>query len=180
MGIAAIQVGKALGATVIAAASSDSKLSVCKSVGADYLINYTTQDMKKEVEKITSGNFVDVVYENVGGDIFHQCVRCMAGGGRLLVIGFASGEIPKLPVNLPLIKGFSLIGVRSGAEMARDPQMTMEMIMELLKLTKQGKLKPFVHSVVPPERAQEAFQALSNRTVTGKAVICFGAPTSSL
>jgi len=172
MGVSAIQIAKAIGATVIAVASTAEKRDVCLRSGADFAISYET--MKEEIQKITNGKLVDVIYENVGGDVFNNCVKCIAPKGRLLVVGFASGEIPNFPVNLALVKGFSVVGVRSGAEMAASPSMTKEMIMVLLHWANQGKLQPRV-TVVPFSRAKEALLSVANRTITGKSVILFSA-----
>merc|ERR1712003_8789 len=133
MGLMAVELGKALGARVIAAASSDDKLEVCKKVGAEFVVNYSKEKLKDAVGKITNGAFCDVIYEPVGGEIFDQCVRCVAMNGyaRLLVIGFASGTIPKLPVNMALIKGFDLVGVRMGAQMMIQPHLMTEMVESL-------------------------------------------------
>merc|ERR1711879_449302 len=132
----AVELGKALGAKVIAAASSDEKLEVCKKVGADYVVNYSKQKLKDEVGKITNGEFCDVIYDPVGGDIFNECVRCVAtkGYAGLLVIGFASGTIPKFAVNMALIKGFDLVGVRMGAQLGIDPNLGKRTMSDLLKM----------------------------------------------
>jgi len=171
MGIAAIQIGKAFGATVIAAASSDEKLELCKRQGADYVINYSKEDMKAKVEQITGGNFADVIYDVVGGKIFDECVRCIGGMGRLLVVGFASGEIPKFAVNLALVKGFSLVGVRSGAQLLLSPHLREEMLKDLLPMAEKGLLHPYIQCSVPMERAAEAFKLVAERKIIGKAVV---------
>jgi len=176
MGLAAVQLGKALGARVIAAASSDEKLKVCKQVGADAVVNYKTQNMKEAVGEITGGEFCDVIYDPVGGDVFDQCVRCVASKGlaRLLVVGFADGRIPTLPANMALIKGFDLVGVRMGAQCGIQPELMDEMIVELLKLAEAGKLNPYVGAEFPPEKAREAFALMNERKVLGKCCITFG------
>jgi len=175
MGLMAVELGKALGAKVIAAASSDDKLEACKKVGADYVVNYSKEDMKEAVGKITNGAFCDVIYDPVGGKIFDQCVRCVAvrGYARLLVIGFASGTIPKFPVNMALIKGFDLVGVRMGGQMAFQPELADEMLQELLKLANQGKLKPYVCAEYPMEKYKEAFTLMEQKKVVGKCCITF-------
>eukprot|EP00450_Noctiluca_scintillans_P016105 CAMPEP_0194519648 /NCGR_PEP_ID=MMETSP0253-20130528/53343_1 /TAXON_ID=2966 /ORGANISM="Noctiluca scintillans" /LENGTH=341 /DNA_ID=CAMNT_0039363805 /DNA_START=55 /DNA_END=1080 /DNA_ORIENTATION=- len=176
MGLMAVQLGKALGARVIAAASSDDKLEVCKKVGADYVVNYSKQGLKEAVGEITKGKFCDVIYEPVGGDVFDQCVRCVATSGyaRLLVIGFASGTIPKFPVNMALIKGFDLVGVRMGGQMAFQPELKEEMIQHLIQMAAEGKLKPFVSAEFPAEKYREAFWLMEQRKVIGKCCITFG------
>merc|ERR1719203_2685427 len=151
MGLMAVELGKALGARVIAAASSDEKLEICKKLGADHVVNYSRQKLKDEVGKITEGKFCDVIYDPVGGDIFDQCVRCVATGGyaRLLVVGFASGTIPKFPINMALIKGFDLVGVRSGAQLGLEPDLAASMMVELQKLVEAGKLSPYICAEYP-------------------------------
>jgi len=178
MGVAAIQLGVAQGATVIAAASSDEKLEICRKLGAHHTVNYSKykgQEFKAKIEEITNGNFVDVVYEIVGGSVFDDCVKCMAGMGRLLVIGFAGGEIPKFPVNLALVKGFSVVGVRSGAQFLLTPHLRKKCIEDLLPMTEKG-LKPHIDCTVPMDRAREAFTLVSERKVIGKAVILISHP----
>eukprot|EP01128_Nolandella_sp_AFSM9_P010512 TRINITY_DN7282_c0_g1_i1.p1 TRINITY_DN7282_c0_g1~~TRINITY_DN7282_c0_g1_i1.p1 ORF type:complete len:340 (+),score=79.37 TRINITY_DN7282_c0_g1_i1:1841-2860(+) len=173
MGIAAIQLAKSLGAIVIACASTEEKLQLCKNAGADHVINYTTDKLKPAVAKMTRGHFCDVVYEVVGGDIFHQCVRCMAGMGRLLVVGFAGGEIPKLPINLALVKGFSLVGVRSGAEFMLNPAVLRETNNALISLAEQDLLHPLIIDQVDFDlkEVQRLYKLLANRGARGKLVI---------
>jgi len=171
MGLAAIQLAKILGAKVIAAASSDDKLEVARKLGADYFINYSKEDLKEKVEKITNGKYIDVCYEIVGGEIFEKCVRCMGDAGRLLVIGFASGIIPKLSVNMALIKGFSLVGVRAGESMRRNPQLAIEMYQRLQEWTDEGKLKPYIDKIFDLSNYKEAFTSIDTRKVLGKAVV---------
>merc|ERR1719203_279315 len=147
MGLMAVELGKAPGARVIAAASSDDKLEACKKLGADHVVNFSKQKLKDAVGEITGGKFCDVIYDPVGGEIFDQCVRCVASKGyaRLLVVGFACGTIPKLPVNMALIKGFDLVGVRMGTQLMFQPQLAKEMVESLIKMASDGKLKPYVH-----------------------------------
>lgn len=176
MGIMAVELGKALGAKVIAAASSDDKLETCKKMGADYVVNYSKQNLKEAVGEITKGEFCDVIYEPVGGEIFDQCVRCVAPAGyaRLLVVGFAGGTIPKFPVNMALIKGFSVVGVRSGAQTSLQPELYKEMMVELIKMASAGKLKPYVSMEFPMAQYREAFTLMEQRKVVGKCCITFG------
>eukprot|EP00658_Telonema_sp_P-2_P036743 TRINITY_DN26513_c0_g2_i1.p1 TRINITY_DN26513_c0_g2~~TRINITY_DN26513_c0_g2_i1.p1 ORF type:complete len:280 (-),score=67.55 TRINITY_DN26513_c0_g2_i1:180-1019(-) len=184
MGLAAIQLGKALGARVIAAASSDEKLAVCKQHGADAVVKYGEDllNFKSQVSEITNGEFCDVIYEIVGGDVFDQCVRCVASKGyaRLLVIGFAGGRIPSLPANMSLIKGFSLVGVRMGAQMMIQPDLRAEMSRELMRLAADGKLKPHVSGEYPMNRAREAFSQVAERKAIGKVCITFNGAGSKL
>lgn len=177
MGTMAVELGKALGAKVIAAASSDDKLDVCRKLGADHVVNYSKESLKDAVGRITGGAFCDVIYDPVGGDIFDQCVRCVATAGyaRLLVIGFASGTIPKFPVNMALIKGFDLVGVRMGAQMGLQPRLLHEMMAHLLEMAGARKLKPLVTAEFPIERCKEAWTLLEERKVVGKCCITLGA-----
>jgi len=176
MGVAAVQLGKVLGARVIAAASDDAKLEVCRKVGADFVVNYSKEKLKDAVSKITNGEFCDVIYEPVGGDVFDQCVRCVASKGyaRLLVVGFAAGRIPQLPANMALIKGFDLIGVRMGAQFGIEPDLARETTAQLLELAQQGKLKPYVGAEYPLDRCKDAFTLIEQKKVVGKCCITFG------
>jgi len=176
MGVAAVQLGLVLGATVIAAASSDEKLALLKQLGAHHTVNYRTSDLRDEVARITDGKFVDCVYEPVGGDVFKQCVRCMAGNGRLLVIGFASGTIPTIPMNLPLIKGFSIVGVRSGFQLMQEPHLAIGMYKQLHEWATTKGLKPYVGITRDVEDCADAFTAIHEGRVVGKAVITFDSP----
>lgn len=173
MGVAALQIAKLLGATVIAAASDDKKLAVLRTLGADHVVNIRTENLRDRVMEITQGRGAEVIYESVGGAVFDQCVRCISiqGKGRLLVIGFASGTIPKLSVNMALIKGFDLVGVRAGAQLMAEPQLAAELHAQVSRWAAEGRLVPHVHCVVPLERAQDAFRTLLDRSVIGKAVI---------
>lgn len=182
MGLMAVELGKALGARVIAAASSDEKLEVCKRFGADHVVDYGRESLKDAVGKITNGDFCDVIYEPVGGDIFDQCVRCVTprGYARLLVIGFASGTIPKFPINMALIKGFDLVGVRMGAQMSLQRELHQDMMVHLLKMANEGKLKPYVCAEIPLERYKEAFYLLEERKVVGKCCLTFNGGGSKL
>lgn len=168
-----------MGATVIAGASSPAKLEVAKSLGADHCVNYARENLKERVSEITNGHMADVIYEPVGGDIFDKvgslgthgkCLRCVADEGRLLVVGFASGRIPKIPANLPLVKIFSIVGVAAGESMRRHPEKVKEMMERLKELTGKGLLKPRVQ-IFPLPKYKEAFRAMAERKLTGKAVI---------
>ncbi len=167
-GLAAVQIGKAMGATVIAACSSAEKLEVARANGADILINYSEQDLKTELKKINNGKGVDVVYECVGGDIFDACTRCMGWNGRLLIIGFASGRIPEFPANLALVKGYSLVGVFWGSFTAHQPQDYAANMRELLQWYEQGKVKVVIDDILPLQNAKEALKKVMERKVKGK------------
>lgn len=171
VGLAAVELGKLMGAKVIAAASTQEKLELCKAYGADELINYTTQDLKSTLKKITDGKGVDVIYDPVGGDFSEQALRAIAWNGRFLVVGFAAGTIPKIPLNLPLLKGASIVGVFWGGFAMKYPKKNMDNTMTLMKWHAEGKLKPHIHKIVPLEDAKEALEEMMNRKVKGKMVV---------
>jgi NADPH2:quinone reductase len=171
VGLAAIQIGKALGAKVIAAASSDTKLQVCKDNGADELINYATEDLRARTKIITAGRGVDVIYDPVGGPYSEPALRDMAWNGRFLVVGFAAGDIPKVPLNLPLLKGCSIVGVFWGAFTRTEPDKNRRNNDELLRMYLDGKVKPHIHATYPLERAAEALNEVLNKRVSGKVVL---------
>jgi NADPH:quinone reductase len=171
VGIAAIEIGKILGARVIAAASSDAKLSVCREHGADETINYATEDMRARVKASTGGKGIDVVYDPVGGSYSEPALRDMAWGGRFLVVGFAAGDIPKIPLNLPLIKGCSIVGVWWGAFAKRDWARHRAHIAQLGRWHAEGRIRPHISAAYPLERAADALNALAQRGVTGKVVL---------
>jgi NADPH2:quinone reductase len=174
VGLAAIEIGKVMGARVIAAASSDEKLEVCKQHGADEVINYATEDLRDRIKQLTGGKGVDVAFDPVGGDYSEPALRSMAWGGRFLVIGFAAGDIPRIPLNLPLLKACSIVGVFWGSFMERDPKHSRENIHELITWIAEGKLKPHVSATYPLEHVADALNDLLNRKVTGKAVLVTG------
>jgi NADPH:quinone reductase len=171
VGLAAVEIGKALGARVIAAASADDKLAVCREHGADDTINYTADDLRDRVKAITNGRGVDVVYDPVGGAYTEPALRSLAWRGRLLVVGFAAGEIPKIPLNLTLLKGCSIVGVFWGEFTRREPQRFAESMQQLGRWYADGKLKPHVSQTYPLERAADALTAMANRQVKGKVVL---------
>jgi NADPH2:quinone reductase len=171
VGLAAVEVGKVLGAKVIACASSEEKLAVCRAKGADETINYVAEDMRARVKAITRGNGVDVIVDPVGGNYSEAALRDMAWGGRHLVIGFTAGDIPKIPLNLPLIKGCSIVGVWIGAFAKRDPARHRANAAELWKWMAEGKIKPYISATYPLERAADALNALAERKVAGKVVL---------
>ncbi|WP_370305881.1 NADPH:quinone oxidoreductase family protein [Sinimarinibacterium flocculans] len=171
VGLAAIEIGKALGAKVIAAASTAEKLAVCKDHGADELINYNGEDLKARLKELTGGKGVDVVYDPVGGDYSEPALRSMAWRGRFLVIGFANGEIPKIPLNLALLKGCSIVGVFWGDYAKREPMNNLMDLRALLGWLKDGKLRPHIAGTYPLERGAEAIRQLMDRKVSGKLVI---------
>ena len=171
VGLAAIQLGKAMGARVIAAASSDVKLKVCRDNGADELINYGSEDLRARVKAITAGKGVDVVYDPVGGPYSELALRDMAWKGRFLVVGFAAGDIPKVPLNLTLLKGCSIVGVFWGSFTKNEPEHNRENNWELMAMYAAGKIKPHIHAVYLLEKAAEALNEVLNKRVTGKVVL---------
>lgn len=171
VGLAAVEIGKALGARVIAAASSAEKLQVAKDAGADELINYSTEDLRERLTDIVGKKGVDVIYDPVGGDLFEPAFRSLAWNGRMLVIGFASGTIPSLPANLPLLKGAALVGVFWGTFARREPQANVENFQQLFAWHKEGIVKPLVSQVFPLADATKALHILTERKAVGKLVI---------
>ena len=174
VGLAAVEIGKALGAKVIACASSAERLDVCRAHGADETIDYVNEDMRARVKAITKGNGVDVIYDPVGGPYSELALRDMAWGGRFLVVGFAAGDIPKIPLNLPLIKGCSIVGVWIGAFARRDRARHRANVVELGRWFREGKIKPHISATYPLDKAADALNALSQRKVIGKVVLTAG------
>jgi len=173
VGIAAIEIGKALGARVIACASNDEKLSACREHGADETINYASEDLRQRINALTSGNGIDVVYDPVGGAFTEPALRSLRWRGRLLVVGFAAGEIPRIPLNLALLKGCSIVGVFWGEFTRREPDRFAESVSQLGRWFGEHRLKPHISATFPLERAAEALTLMANRQVTGKVVITF-------
>lgn len=170
-GLAAVQIGKAMGATVVAVCSTQEKLDIAKANGADILINYSETDLKTELKKLNDGKGVDVVYDVVGGDAFDACSRSMAWNGRLLVIGFASGTIPKFPVNLSLVKGYSVVGVFWGSFTKHEPKAFMENMVELMDWYVKGSVKVIVDETFPLEDTAKALHKVMDREVKGKVIL---------
>ena len=171
VGTTAIEIGKAMGARVIAAASTDEKLEFAKNLGADEVINYSDGELKEKVKALTDGLGADVIYDPIGGDIFMQCMRCINWKGRVLVIGFASGPIPEVPTNLALLKGCSIVGVFWGRFTGAEPEENSQNFDELFALHAKGKLKPQITKSYSLDDAAEAISSLENRKATGKVVI---------
>jgi len=170
-GLAAVQIGKAIGAKVIAVCSTQEKIELAIENGADLAINYLEKDLKTEIKALTDGKGVDVAYDVVGGDAFDACSRAMAWNGRLLVIGFASGTIPKLPINLTLVKGYSLVGVFWGTFTMKEPQAFMANMQELVKWYIEGKVKVHIDEVFPLENAADALTKVLGRKAKGKIIL---------
>ena len=171
VGLAAVELGKLMGAHVIAAASTEEKLQVCRDYGADETINYTTANLKDEIKRLTGGKGVDVIYDPVGDRYAEPAFRGMAWNGRYLVVGFAGGEIPSLPLNLPLIKGASIVGVFWGAFTQAEPEMHRANMNELIAWYAQGQLKPHISKHFTLDEGPAAIRWMMDRKATGKVVL---------
>ena len=171
VGLAAIMIGKALGARVIAAASTDEKLALCRTHGADEVINYTTESLRDRLKAITNGLGPDVICDPVGGALAEPAFRSIAWGGRYLVVGFAGGAIPALPLNLPLLKGASVVGVFWGAFEQREPGANARHLAQLMAWAIDGTIAPVVSARYPLEHGAAALRALLDRRVVGKVVV---------
>ena len=171
VGTAAIQIARTLGARVIAAASSDEKCELCRSIGADAAINYSREKLREAVAAATGGRGPDVVYDPVGGDLAEPALRSLAWRGRYLVIGFASGTIPSLPLNLPLLKGAAIVGVSWGGFSRQEPEAAAAVLAELAGWYAQGKIKPVIDRLMPMAELKAAYQYMGSRGVKGKVVM---------
>jgi NADPH2:quinone reductase len=171
VGLAAVEIGKAMGARVIATASTDEKCQVAKEHGADEIINYSSGKFKETVKSMTDGKGADVIYDPVGGDVFDQSLRCIAWEGRLLVIGFTSGRIPSAPANLALLKSCDIVGVFWGAFVERTPHINLENFDKLYQWIEDGYIKPRISMKVPLEKTLVAMKAIANREIIGKAIV---------
>lgn len=171
VGLAAVELGKAMGARVIAAASSDEKLAAAKSAGADELVNYADGELKEKVKALTAGKGADVIYDPVGGELFDQCMRCINWYGRILVIGFAAGDIPRVPINLVLLKSCQLVGVFYGAWSAKAPDEAAANFEEILDFYRRGKIDPLVGAEYPLTDHAAALRCLMERRAIGKVVV---------
>lgn len=171
IGLAAVEIAKALGARVIAAASSDEKLAVCREHGADELINYREQDLRERLKTLTQGRGVDLVCDPVGGAYSEPALRAMAWRGRYLVIGFADGNIPRIALNLPLLKGCSVVGVFWGDFVRREPEAAQRDLQALVALYRAGRIHPHISARYPLDQVPQALRALMARQVSGKAVV---------
>ena len=171
VGLSAVELGASMGATVIAAASTQEKLDVCRRFGAAETVNYTEVDLKAWLKEYTGGKGVDVVYDPVGGDLSEPALRSTGWKGRFLVIGFAAGDIPKVPLNLPLLKGCSIVGVFYGEHGSRSPLEQRALVDELIEMLASGRIKPEVTAQFPLDDAAGALRELMDRKVVGKAVV---------
>jgi NADPH2:quinone reductase len=174
VGLAAIEIGKALGARVIAAASSEEKLAVCRAHGAEATINYSTEDLREAIKQATDGKGPDVIYDPVGGIYTEPAFRAIGWRGRYLVVGFANGEIPKLPLNLTLLKGASLMGVFWGEFAKREPKANAKAMRELMGWLAEGKIRPLISGRYALADTAQALNDMAARKVTGKVVIIPG------
>ena len=171
VGQAAIEIARIIGARIIAVASTDEKLKFCKRYGADLTVNYTTQNLKEALKSLTNGEGVDVIYDCVGGEMSEQALRAIAWQGRFLVVGFASGTIPNIPLNLPLLKSCQIIGVFWSEHVKRNLEMHRSNMSLLLNWCAEGRISPHIHKTWPLEQTATALEAIARRKVKGKAII---------
>jgi NADPH:quinone reductase len=171
VGSSAIQIAKAVGAKVIAAASTDEKCALCRQLGADEVINYTNGDFREQIKALTQSKGPDVIYDPVGGEFSEPAFRSIAWRGRYLVVGFAAGPIPALPWNLALLKGASIVGVFWGDFAKREPQKNAEMMVTLTDWYEHKKIKPFIDSTMPMDQLMQAYERMNSRAVQGKLVM---------
>lgn len=171
VGLAAVELGKLMGAKVIAAASTDEKLALCKVYGADETINYTRQDLKMSLKEMTNGKGIDVVFDPVGGIYSEAALRGIGWNGRFLVVGFAAGDIPKIPLNLPLLKGASVVGVFWGAFAMKESRANMQNTRTLMNWYAEGKLKPHIHAIYDLDQTSKALEEMTKRKVKGKLIV---------
>ncbi len=171
VGLAAVDLARHLGLRVIAGVGSDDKASLVRDYGADDVINYRSEDLRERIKSISGGEGVDICFDNIGGTIFEQMARLMKWGGRLMPIGFTSGQIPSLPMNLPLLKNYSIVGVFAGAWAEKFPEQAVRANDTLAQLLAEGKIRPHIDRVLPLEQVKEAMRAVASRTVQGRIVL---------
>jgi NADPH2:quinone reductase len=171
VGLATVDLGRHLGLRVIAGIGSDAKAALVREYGASEIVNYRSEDLRNRLKSITSGDGIDVGFDNVGGEIFQQIARSMGWGGRLMPIGFTSGEIPEIPMNLPLLKNYSILGVFVGAWAEKFSLEAARMNDTLMQLLAGGKIRPHIDRVLPLEEVTGAMRAVANRTVQGRIVL---------
>lgn len=171
VGLTAVEIGKKLGARVIATAGGPEKLAIAKKYGADELIDYRTEDIRERVKALTDGRGADAVYDPVGGSVFDATLRATAQGGRILLVGFASGTVPQIPANILLVKNITAIGYYWGAHRKLDPALVKDSFAELMSWYAEGKIKPHISHVFPLEDVQQALDTLAGRKSTGKVVV---------
>ncbi|MEX0977108.1 MAG: NADPH:quinone oxidoreductase family protein [Woeseia sp.] len=175
VGLAAVELGKIMGAHVIAAASSEAKLHLARDYGADELVNYANVELKESIRGLTDGRGVDVIFDPVGGDRFDDCLRSVAWNGRVLVVGFAGGKIQSIPANLPLLKGSAIVGVFWGRFVECDAAVNRDNNRELLKYLVDGRIKPHIAAVFPLDDGARALEMLANRAAMGKVIVAVAA-----
>jgi NADPH2:quinone reductase len=171
VGLAAVDVARHLGLRVIAGVGSDDKAGLVRGYGACDVVNYRSEDLRQRIKSITAGEGVDVCFDNVGGTIFEQMARLMKWGGRMMPIGFTSGQIPSVSMNLPLLKNYSIVGVFAGAWAEKFPEQAVRMNDTLVQLLAEGKIRPHIDRILPLEQFREAMDAVANRTVQGRIVL---------
>jgi NADPH2:quinone reductase len=171
VGLTAVEIGKAMGARVIACARGADKLAIAQQHGADHLIDYGREDIRERVKAITGGHGVDVIYDPVGGDVFDTCLRSIAWGGRIIVIGFAAGRVSQIPANIVLVKNIDVIGFYWGSYQAHNPELLRGSFTQLFRWFQQGKLQPHVSHQFPLDKAAGALELLQQRKSTGKVVL---------
>ena len=171
VGLAAVELGKQMGARVIACASTEEKLALCLEHGADETINYTSENLKEQIKTLTQGKGADVIYDPVGDAYAEPALRALAWEGRYLVVGFAGGEIPKIPLNLPLLKGCQIVGVFWGSFAIQFPHKNLQNTMELMQWYSEGKLNPHIHKIFPLHETHKAMEEMEARKVRGKIVV---------
>jgi len=171
IGLAAVDLGRHLGLRVIAGVGSEEKAALVRSYGASDVIDYRSEDLRARIKSITGGEGIDIGFDNIGGTIFEQMARLMKWGGRLMPIGFTSGQIPSVPMNLPLLKNYSIVGVFVGAWAEKFPEQAARMNETLAQLLADGSIRPHIDRVLPLERVKEAMHAVANRTVRGRIVL---------
>ena len=171
VGLAAVDLARHLGLRVIAGVGSDDKAALLRDYGAFDVINYRSEDLRARIKSVASGEGVDICFDNVGGAIFEQMARLMRWGGRMLPIGFTSGQIPSVPMNLPLLKNYSIVGVFTGAWVEKFPEQAARMNDSLAQWLAEGKIRPHIDRVLPLEQVRDAMRAVANRTVQGRIVL---------
>jgi NADPH2:quinone reductase len=171
VGLTAVEIGKAMGARVVACAGSAEKLAIARQHGADYLIDYSKEDIRERVKVITGGRGADVIYDPVGGDVFDASLRSIAWGGRIIIIGFAGGRVSQVPANIVLVKNIDVIGFYWGSYQTHKPDLLRSSFTQLFQWFQHGKLRPHVSQSLPLEQAAEALQMLQQRKSTGKLVL---------
>jgi NADPH2:quinone reductase len=174
VGLTAVEIGKAMGATVIASAGGPEKLAIAKAHGADHLIDYRAETLRQRIKEICEGGGVDVVYDPVGGELFDQALKCTNWGGRLIIVGFAGGGVPQIPANYLLVKNLAAMGIYWGAYRRKQPQLLETSFRQLFAWYREGKLKPLISNRFDLAEAATALELLTTRRATGKVVLTTG------